>query len=429
MRKTKSKSKSKRDGRAPSTPRTTSRSAFPTVVGAILRAGRGLAGTTDPLDAEIFASLVVSMLETDPNARPEQRLALVDRLLETLPKRRSPDVLAITLALAAVLPDPWATRAQTAAARIEANGLTAPVWKDSVGRARFVEGWAATDEFGDQDLIVASFQHPGYQPHAISLTADHNFGGLFRQGAVGVDPDAVRAAWADVSPIPLRPMTARDLAGRWADGVGMYRLYLDPPVYDDVPPAMALLEARASALPEPPEPKEPAELTEDDRRALLDAFLASRFAAALSQTHAVFADLVADHIIDFRAGHGEGDLLRWSPIVVEIAMLDWLPRKALLNVAEIDALPDVLRAFVRFAAEQRSLADSDLDEILTAIAEFEPEFRSAAADPVEFGWGKRLAQQMQRDGVDMTDERATQDWIEAFNALSVAERDEILGPM
>jgi hypothetical protein len=170
-------------------------------------------------------------------------------------------------------------------------------------------------------------------------------------------------------------------------------------------------------------------LTEEDRRALLDAFLASPFAAALSQTHAVVADLVADHILDFRAGHGEGDLLRWSPIVVEIAMLDWLPRKALLNVAEIDALPDVLRAFVRFAAEQRSLADSDLDEILTAIAEFEPEFRSAAADPVEFGWGKRLAQQMQRDGVDMTDERATQDWIEAFNALSVAERDEILGPM
>ena len=304
------------------------------------------------------------MLETDPGERPERRLEIVDQLLDSLATRTTVGSLAVALALASVLPEPWSTHARSVATTLAATGLAVPAWAPAAGRARFVEGWAMTDEFGDQDLIVASFQHPGHAAHAISLTADHNFNGLFRQAAVGVDAELIRSTWGKVSSIPLRPITARDLSGRWAAGTVWYRRYLDPPVYDQVPHLMALLEARASALPTPPEPAEAEELTDEARQDLTDRFLSSPFAASLAARSDETTELVVDHLIEFRANHGEGDLLRWSPIVVEIALVDWLPRKAVLGEDEIDALPDVLRAFVSYAAAEKGLADDDLAETL-----------------------------------------------------------------
>ena len=76
---------------------------------------------------------------------------------------------------------------------------------------------------------------------------------------------------------------------------------------------------------------------------------------------------VVEWLLEFREYDGEGDVLRWSPIVLEICLLDWLPRKVTLDKEEIDRLPDVLRAVVRFAAAERGLADEFRDETLEAI--------------------------------------------------------------
>jgi len=399
------------------------------MVAAVVATGRGLAKSADPLEAELFGSLMLSMLETDPGERPERRFEVVGRLLDALPARRHAGSLAVALALAAVLPEPWREHARSVATSMAADGIPLPTWAPTAGRARYVASWAMTDEFGDQDLIVASFEHEGHPPHAISLTADHNFHGLFRQAAVGVDADLILREWGEISPIPLRPMTARDLAGRWAAGTGWYRRYLDPPVYEDVPRVMALLEARASALPVPPEVEEPAEPTGEDRRAILDRFFASPFGVGLDGGHDELAYAVVEQLIDFRLEHGEGDPLRWSPIVVEIALLDWLPRKAVLTEEEVNVLPDVLRAFVRYAGAEKGLADDDLAETIASIDHFEPEFRGSISDSDSFGMGKRIALEIQRDGVDVTDPAALQAWMDAFNERPIEERDDVLGPM
>jgi hypothetical protein len=392
-----------------------------------VKSGRKLSSIADPLEAELFASIVISMLEADPADPPDRRLALVDRLLDALADRRDRGSLPVALALASVLPEPWAGHARAVADGLVAAGSAVPPWTLAVGRARFVEGWAMTDEFGDQDLIVATFKHPGQPPHSFSITADHNFNGLFRQVGVGIDAELVRRTWDEISPIPLRAITAQDLATRWAAGTLWYRRYLDPPVYDDVPPLMALVEARASALPVPAEPPEFVEVSAADRVAVIERFLASTAATSLQPTETTTA--VLENLIDFRQNHGEGDLLRWSPIVVEIALADWLPRKAVLSDAEIDALPDILRAYVRFAASEKGLADDDLLETLDAIDEFAPTFLDLSSDADSFGMGKRIALQMQADGVDMTDQAALSAWLEAFNARPIAERDDILGPL
>lgn len=75
---------------------------------------------------------------------------------------------------------------------------------------------------------------------------------------------------------------------------------------------------------------------------------------------------------------------------------------------------------------------ADLDErhalTLDAIDEFEPAYLAAMREPASFGPAKSLVDQMLSDGVELTDERAVQAWIEALNARPYEERVEILGP-
>ena len=397
----------------------------------ILRTVDGLATSDDPVFVELEASRVIGTLELDPIRTLDDRLALVEPLLGRLAARHTPDALVLAIGLRALLPDPWRSFAETVIAELEGRGVTRPAWTDLVGRATFEAAWAWTDEFGDQDMIVASFRYPGSDPHGISLTADHNFQGLFRQAAVGPDPDRLRQIWFETAQVPLRPITASDLATRWAAGTYWYRAYIDPPVYDSVPPLMALLEARAAALPKPRAQKEAEPMTDRERSELIDRFLASAPAveAGLQPEPDGPDEFLVDRLLDFRENHAEGNVLRWSPIVVEIALLDWTPRKMILEADDIDRLPQVLRAFVRFAGPQTGLADEDVAETLAAIDQFEPQFRDMMARGEAAGPAARIARQMAIDGVDVTDAAAVERWIDEFNRRPLTERDDILGPL
>ncbi len=385
-----------------------------------------MAFTVDPLEAELFASAFLALLDDERNDWQDRRLARIGPVIDRLGTHAEPDAMAILFGLAALLPDPEASLARDAATRLRFRGVQPPAWAAAIGTARLISAEAVTDDFGDQDLILATFQHLGQPPHAISLTADHNFRGLFRQAIVGVDPETVRKVWAQVSGRPLQPIAPEDLAARWAAGTGMYRLYPEAPVDEVMVRVIPLLEARASALPEPPEPADEPELDPDVRRAFADAFLASPGALDLLAA-GVEVERVVDWLIDFREGHGGGDLDRWSPIVVEIALVDWLPRVATMAVGEIEALPGVLRALVVFTGARRGLSDADVAEIVAAVDVLEGQYREAMADGDAFGPSKRIASAMQADGVDFDDPDAVQRWTDAFNKRSIEDRDDILG--
>lgn len=225
-------------GRARSTaraPRGAKSLTFDTFVDDVVRSAARLARVDEPLEVEVFASAILALLDADPNGRPAERLRRARELVDRLAARTEPAALAPLLGLAALLPDPESSIARSAASRLRNVGVATPAWAETIGQARFVEAWAATDSLGDQDMIVASFAHPGRRPHSFRITADHNFHGLFRQAAVDLEPEIVRKVWDEVSDMPLVQITAGDLARRWAAGTGMYRTYLDAPVYDDVP--------------------------------------------------------------------------------------------------------------------------------------------------------------------------------------------------
>ncbi len=394
-----------------------------------MRSVKGLAGPTDPIVAEIEASRIIDLLGPDRNGRLEDRMMLAEALLEGLPSKRTADALALSIALSTILDEPWAAMARDGADRLRAAGVQDPAWANSIGTATFEAAWGWTDELGDQDMIVASFRHDGHPPHGFSLMADHNFHGLFRQAGAARDPEVLRDAWFKTSGVPLRPMTALDLAGRWAAGTEWFRMYLDPPVYEGVAELMPLLEARARLLPTPQPKPEPEPMSEEERDAWFVRFAGASAgrAAAIDPDPEGMDRFIVEWLLDYRENHGEGDVLRWSPIVCEIGLMDWLPRKATLDDGAIDRLPSVLRALVRFAATERGLADEHRDETLEAVDQFESPFREAMADVDAGGPAKRIAAAMARAGVDVMDPEAVARWIDDFNGRPLAERDEVLG--
>jgi hypothetical protein len=112
---------------------------------------------------------------------------------------------------------------------------------------------------------------------------------------------------------------------------------------------------------------------------------------------------------------------------VELFLADWLPGKVNLEADEVEALPGVLRAWLRFVGQKRSFEARLVAEMLAAVDAYEADFRDAMADSSRFGFAKSLGMQMQEDGVDLTDDAAVQAWVEAFNALPQEERIERTG--
>lgn len=388
----------------------------------LLRGARGLHADPDPLQAEAFASSVIStfprlLLDVDD---PEGFFG--QRLVDYLVAKRSDDALAVLHGLAAVANSETLARLSRAGAlRLRVAGRTDPPWAKTVGRSRFVEAFAPIDPYEEQDLVVSTFEYADGRRHALVYLADQNFDGLVRQAHVANDPDAVRRAVVESGELALRPVDAQEVADRLAQGLLIYDMSVDPPCDEDMPPLVPLLRARQRALP-PAVAMDQSSFTDMQRHAILAEFARSKEAGRSKPA----IDL-ADLFVSCRLERLDADPLRWSPIAVELCLLDWLPRKATLDDAEIRALPDALKRWVRFAGRRKGLAADAMDETVRAVDRFAPDFRQAMRDPSRFGLARSLADAMKAEGLDLTDERALGTWIERLNDRPAAERDASIG--
>lgn len=374
-----------------------------------LRAARGLHAADDPLKAELFASGILTTFDRPLVDQPDPVTFFGERLVTHLVAKRSPDALALLHAIVAVAPESLAATARSAVTRLRAAGRADPSWAARIGRARFRGAWASIDEFGDQEVVAVSFGYDDERTHALTFMIDHNFEGLVRQAFIGDDPEAVRREWADTSHLPIVPLDAQEVADRLAQALRMYDLYLDPPCSEDVPELVPLMKARLRALPPGREP-ERREASEAERAALVASFAAAREAGSSERVVQL-----ARFFVDYRFDYTDGDPLRWSPIAVELCLLDWFPRRVTLDDADLAAVPDALRRWVKYSGRRKRLASDAVAETLAAIDEFEPQFREAMHDPGRSGPAKSIVAAMMRDGVDLTDERAMMQWIEDFN--------------
>jgi hypothetical protein len=396
------------------TPTATLNAAVTAIVSNIRQDGTGLASELDPLEAELFASGILSMWHGDVLQGSEPFEILGTEIIQRLARKRDADALATLIAIGAIATPPFDVAAREAIDRLRSASVPEPVWSRTIGRPVLVDAWISTDELDDQSHLLAAFAYENLPAHAINLILDANFQGLIRDVFVAGNPDKVRREWIRASGLPIMPLDEQALADRVGRGIEMFDIYLDPPVTDQVEQLMPLLRARLRLLPNP-RPIEVPETPDAEREAVLDAFAASSHATGLGEVDGRPATDIARWFIDFACDYGAGDPLRWSPIAVEILLTDWLPRKVILESAEVSALPDVLRSFVRYAAHRKGLATDVFAETLEAVDRFASDFTEGMADEERAGPAKELALAMRAAAIDLTDDIAVQRWIDERN--------------
>jgi hypothetical protein len=155
------------------------------------------------------------------------------------------------------------------------------------------------------------------------------------------------------------------------------------------------------------------DVTPEEREHLLTDFLASP--EGLRWRGDEDAEDVAMLAIDFGADYNHGGPLRWSPVVVEIFMLDWLARKVTREPEVFERLPDVLQDWVRYAGRRRGLPGEALLQVADAVAEHRSEMLETVSDPAAWGPAKVFATAALEAGVDMSDREQVEAFIERYN--------------
>jgi hypothetical protein len=250
--------------------------------------------------------------------------------------------------------------------------------------------------------------------HTLGVYVDHNLGGLVKDVFLGGSLAEVRETFA-TSGVSVRELDLAEARARIEAALYELDHTLDPPVSADVGALRALVEARMRLLPsgfELPDPYR--ELPPEERQALLDGFLASPEGRRWHGDEA--AEDVAALAIVFGADYNYGGPLRWSPVVVELFMLDWLPRKVAREPGMFERVPDVLPDWVRYAGRRRGVPEDMVREAADAVADFEREMLETVDDPAAWGPAKAFAAAALGAGVDLTDSEQVEAFIGRYNA-------------
>jgi hypothetical protein len=375
----------------------------------LLHAARELLAVRSALDAELLISDLLGTWwpqrhHTIGGAGIEQLIG--EGLVEYAAQKRSPAALALLSGIACLGTPRQAAAAEQAAITLIDTGVRSPRWAEYLGAVSSAECYVNPDAWGDQDEIICVFSYAGEEPHALVSVVDYNLSGMLRDGWVSSQVDKLldhcrQPAVTRVSSRPedgfrqIDPPQARKMLQA---ALAVTDAAEDPPVSDSFAARHAFIRARIRALPPAagrvPRPKRPYWSTE--RRALLAAeFLASDQAEELSDLQA--ASRIADLIIDFGCDQDSGRPLRMSPAKVQNFMLGWLPRKVLLSVADQNAMPHAVDAWIRWSGQKRGLSDLAVGQTLDVLFDSMATFSRIYRDPAEFGLDEKLVARLLPD--------------------------------
>lgn len=358
----------------------------------------------DPLDVELMVS---ALMGTWWNSLPGQdaEQVLGEGLVGYAGTRRTPASLSLLRTLALLL-GTSERRAQAAQAAdgLAAAGVAEPAWAATIGRVTTGQCWRLDDAYGDQSWVLCAFAY-GDRPHGMLALVDHNLGGMIKDAFFTDDAEAALAMQRDeaaAGPLAIHRELAPTEARQLLEGsFAMTDMTWQPPVAEDFAAHRALALARVRSLPAPANPAPaPTELGDRERAAIVEQFLASPHGAGLPDRER--AEYVAGLIVEHGCDYDDGRPTRVSPAKTEIFLLDWLPRKVIMESGHRDAVPGVMQAWVRWAAARNGLPAEAIVELVEAAAECGKVFLDAYDDPERFGPARLLLQGL--DGLGGPDE-------------------------
>ena len=290
-----------------------------------------------------------------------------------------PELIVLGKAMATLLPDSAVVR------RLRAQALPphAPAWASATDKIEITGTFAQTEPLGDGENLWVSIRWPHGSEATAVMFIDHNMGTRLKDAfLVPASAEDVMAMMIEVSDdvIDLTPIDAAELRARvtWSIERGDRTI---PVIETETwPMCRPLVEWILAHLPNDGRGWEFPEWAQAEREELIDDFMASQFAQLCPLPSDQVASIV-DHFIWHGCDFGSGDPLRWSPVVVELVLADWFPRKIYgLTPAEVDAVPAILEQFVTYAHRRRGIDARARNETLSAIVVFEDDFFDAMTD-------------------------------------------------
>lgn len=326
-----------------------------------------------PIEFLLTASSIIAVLDprTDNPTAPEPVHPDYGMVIDALGLDSTPESAALLAAMAVLLPDDLV--------RHRANRMyhkqkgQVPEWLARLGSARLERVLEIGHILHDGEDIVVSLRLATGQVLTIIVYIDHHWGSAVKDGFVTDEPaEAIQRqllAAPDMHGADLDPAEAR---AKLAEAIELSASLYPPVETETWPTCRPLLEWAMRLMPTGGRGYERDEWSEEQIGQLARDFVRSDFA-----THLPKSDLkeIATVLIEFGIGWSTGDPLDWSPTKVELLLIDWIPDRLLVGHDFLKKIPEVMRAFVRFAHQRKGIGSYLTDETLTAINEFEPRYR------------------------------------------------------
>jgi hypothetical protein len=387
--------------------------------GLVPTALRGVGKLGDALDAECWASQLLSLWKGRQLIEGDAEDVFVPAFVSALERKATPNALAALRALSAVGRESHAERARAAADRLAAGGAREPQWSDQTGCAEPVAAELMYEEaFDDGVSVFIEFASTPSARHTLGIYVDHNMGGLVKDAFLAGPLAEVRGKLSATAHngvgLAHRPLDLSEARARVEAALYMLDHTYDPPVDGDVRFLRALIEARIRRLPEACElPDDYEEMSAEERQQLLADFLDSPEGERWRGDQD--AEDVVSMAIDFGADYNHGGPLRWSPVAVEIFMTSWLARKVAREPVFFTRVPEVLPGWVRYAGGIRGVPAEPLSEAVGAVTEYRQEMLESVNDPEAWDPAKTFAVTAQAAGVDLADIDALNAFVDQYN--------------
>jgi len=258
-----------------------------------------------------------------------------------------------------------------------------PGWLDGLSDVHPYRAVEATHILADGESVMLGARLSSGRELTAVCYVDFNLGTVVKDAFVLDEPigavlATMRAALDDPDAVVrvIDPAEARARLG-WAIKIGAMTF---PPLETETWPACRpLVQWLVRALPEGGTGYQRKEWSDTELEAIAAGFLASPFGSAFAGDED--QRYLLDSLLWYSSAYGPCDAWRSSPTSVEIVLLDWIPRKLVVDATILAAAPALLRGLIRYCHHQRGIRASLTTDTLGAVDAYEPEYQQIIRSP------------------------------------------------